>query len=261
MSLRFRMFAARFLALLPLALGTARCASAPSVVQPMPVASAAHAHPAHRLQDPLATPPAPGISSDDSFPSIAHSRLDNGLELRVVTRKTYPILELRLVLFSGSASDGSTPGVASVGGALLKAGAGKWGAAELTERAESLGSSIDIYTKVDETRISMAVTSADLNAALDLLGAVAQTPRFDSAEFEKLKQRELERCRTKPPRSKPSPRWQRGRLVLRPRPQPLARRTSHLQSNTDGRGWTLFSATGRELSHFRDSFYSPRAPS
>jgi len=130
------------------------------------------------------------------FPAISHSRLDNGLELRVLTRKTYPIIELRLVLFSGVASDGAEPGVAAVAGELLKAGgAGKWNSAELAERAESLGASLDVVTDRDSTRITMAVTTADLDAALDLIGAVAQQPRFAPVEFDKLKQRELERVR------------------------------------------------------------------
>jgi zinc protease len=146
--------------------------------------------------DPLASPPPPGIASDMKFPTIVHSRLDNGLELRVVPRKNYPIIELRLVLFSGIASDGAEPGVAAVAGELLKAGgAGKWNAADLAERAESLGASLDVLTDRDATRITMAVTTADLDAALDLIGAVAQQPRFAPVEFAKLKQRELERVR------------------------------------------------------------------
>ncbi len=146
--------------------------------------------------DPLSIPPPAGVAADKPFPSISHSRLDNGLELRVVPRKNYPIIELRLVIFSGVASDGSEPGVASVAGELLKAGgAGPWNAAELAERAESLGASLNVSTERDATRISIAVTTADLDAALDLLGAVAQKPRFQPVEFDKLKQRELERVR------------------------------------------------------------------
>ncbi len=154
---------------------------------PAPVAAAG---------DPLSTPPPAGVAVDKPFPSISHSRLDNGLELRIVPRKNYPIIELRLVIFSGVASDGAEPGVASVAGELLKAGgAGRWNAADLVERAESLGASLNVSTERDATRLSIAVTTADLDAALDLLGAVAQEPRFQPAEFDKLKQRELERVR------------------------------------------------------------------
>jgi zinc protease len=185
----------RFIALGALTLAAIGCASTPPAAAPPVVAAAAPAAPAPPA-DPLADPPPAGIASDMKFPSIVHSRLDNGLELRVVTRKNYPIIELRLVLFSGIASDGAEPGVAAVAGELLKAGgAGKWNAADLAERAESLGASLDVLTDRDATRISMAVTTADLDAALDLIGAVAQQPRFAPVEFDKLKQRELERVR------------------------------------------------------------------
>jgi len=196
LSLSFRSVT-RQVSLGALFVAAAACASPPPPAQ-APVAKVAPpvAPPAAPPADPLATPPPAGVAADKPFPSISHSKLDNGLELRVVTRKNYPIIELRLVLFSGVASDGAEPGVASIAGELLKAGgAGQWNAADLAERAESLGASLSVSTERDSTRISIAVTTADLDAALDLLGAVAQKPRFAPVEFDKLKQRELERVR------------------------------------------------------------------
>ena len=185
----------RFIVLSAMTLAAAGCASTPPAAAPPTVAPAPATAPPPP-SDPLATPPPAGIAADMKFPPIVHSRLENGLELRVVTRKNYPIIELRLVLFSGIASDGAQPGVAAVAGELLKAGgAGRWNAADLAERAESLGASLDVVTDRDATRITMAVTTADLDAALDLIGAVAQQPRFAPVEFDKLKQRELERVR------------------------------------------------------------------
>ncbi|HYQ00163.1 MAG TPA: pitrilysin family protein [Polyangiaceae bacterium] len=187
----------RFIALTTLTLAAIGCASTQPAAAPPAVTTPAPAPPPPAPPvDPLASPPPAGIAADMKFPTISHSRLDNGLELRVVTRKTYPIIELRLVLGSGIASDGSEPGVAAVAGELLKAGgAGKWNTAQLAERAESLGASLDVVTDRDSTRITMAVTTADLDAALELIGAVAQQPRFAPIEFDKLKQRELERVR------------------------------------------------------------------
>lgn len=175
----------------------ASCASPPPPAKP-PAAAAPPppAPPPAPPADPLATPPAPGITQDKPFPAINHARLDNGLDLRVVSRKNYPIIELRLVLFSGIASDGAEPGVAAVAGELMKAGgAGPWNAAELAEKAEALGANLEVVTERDSTRITIGVTTGDFDAALDLLGAVAQKPRFAPVEFDKLKQRELERVR------------------------------------------------------------------
>jgi len=203
---------ASLVASFPLLLAAAGCAAPPPPPKAAPVvAQAPPTKPASPPLDPLATPPAPGVAPDSPFPNIAHSRLDNGLELRVVTRKTYPIIELRLVLFSGVASDGKEPGVAAIAGELLKAGgAGQWNAAELAERAESLGADLDVHTDRDSTRITLSVTTGDFDAALDLLGAVAQKPRFAPVEFDKLKQRELERVRNS---AKSSAGWA-GSMVL-----------------------------------------------
>lgn len=161
--------------------------------------------------DPLASPPPATAAPDVPFPAINHDKLDNGLELRVVSRTNYPIIELRLVLFSGTASDDKEPGVAGLTGEFLKAGgAGRWDGKQLVERAESLGSRLEIETGRDSTQISMAITTSDFDAALDLLGAVVQNPRFSPNEFEKLKQRELDRVKSA---AKASASWA-GSMVL-----------------------------------------------
>src|SRR4051794_21897123 len=131
----------------------ASCAAPPPPAK-APVANAAPPAPAPPAPaaDPLASPPPASAAADKPFPTITHARLDNGLEVRVVTRKNYPIIELRLVVFSGVASDGAEPGVAAIAGELLKAGgAGPWTTAELAERAESLGASVEVSTGRDST--------------------------------------------------------------------------------------------------------------
>lgn len=198
-----------------LSAGAFSCAARPAQAKAPVVATASRStpNPAKALSDPVVAPPPDTTTPDVPFPSISHAKLDNGLELRVVTRKTYPIIELRLVLFSGSASDGTQPGVASFTGESLKAGgAGEWSAAQLAERAESLGSSVEIETGRDSTQISMAVTTGDFDVALDLLGAVAQHPRFAVNEFEKLKQRELENVKNE---AKSSPGWAASMVMYR----------------------------------------------
>ena len=168
-------------------------APAPSPVAPKPAPTTQPAPlPA---KDPLADPPASGVTPSASFPNIARRTLPNGLEIAVVSRKTLPIIELRLLFHSGTSSDGAKPGVAEVAGELTKAGgAGRWNAQALLERAESLGADLNVSTDRDSTRISLGVTSGDLDPALDILSAVAMKPRFDATEFGKLRTREVERA-------------------------------------------------------------------
>jgi zinc protease len=139
-------------------------------------------------------PPPPGLSPDWSFPSIKTKALPNGLPVHVVERRALPIVDVRLVLLSGSATDGDRPGLAVLAGELLKAGgAGKWNSRALLDHAESLGSSLSVTTDRDATTISMAVTRDLLDDALEVIAAVATQPRFDTTEFTKLKRREMDR--------------------------------------------------------------------
>jgi zinc protease len=167
-------------------------APAPAPQAPKPVASSAPVAPP-APKDPLAEPPPSGITPSASFPSIARRTLSNGLELAVISRKSLPIVELRLLFRSGTSSDGAKAGLAGVAGELTKAGgAGPWNAQQLLERAESLGADLNVLTDRDSTRISLGVTTADVAPALDIISAVATKPRFDPTEFNKLRTREAE---------------------------------------------------------------------
>jgi predicted Zn-dependent peptidase len=192
----------RLVSLPPLVLFTASallaCGSAPppEPAAPKPITSAAPVTPPPPpAKDPLAEPPASGVTPNASFPAIARRTLPSGLEIAVVSRKTLPIVELRLLFRSGTASDGSHPGLAEVAGELTKAGgAGPWSAEALLDHAESLGADLNVMTDRDSTRVSIAVTTGDLDPALDILAAVAMKPRFDPKEFGKLRTREVERA-------------------------------------------------------------------
>jgi len=186
----------RLVSLLPLLALACGAAPAAPPVQPKPVASVAPpAPPPPPAKDPLSEPPASGITPNASFPTIARRTLASGLEIAVVSRKTLPIVELRLLFHSGIASDGSKPGLANVAGELTKAGgAGPWNAEALLEHAESLGADLGVLTDRDSTRVSLGVTTGDLDPALDILAAVAMKPRFDAKEFGKLRTREVERA-------------------------------------------------------------------
>jgi zinc protease len=131
------------------------------------------------------------------FPNVVSSSLKNGLALDVVERSSMPIVHLSLVVATGHARDENHPGVARVTAQLLESGgAGRWSSEKLREAVDGLGSSLDISSSRDTMRWSLAVTSDKLREALAILAALAENPRFDRAEFVKLKARELERVRS-----------------------------------------------------------------
>jgi zinc protease len=182
----------------------------PPKAAPPPAATVA---PPATAADPLSEAPTSVIRPSTPFPAITHRSLPGGLELAIVPRRGFPVIELRLLVFSGQATDGKLPGVATITGKLLKdGGAGPWSSRELAERTEALGARLSIGTDRDATRIGLGVTTGELDQALEILAAVAEKPRFAPAEFEKLKQREIDRVKD---RARTSPGWLASMVLYR----------------------------------------------
>jgi zinc protease len=193
------------------ALGCASPAPLPPAKAAPPAPAAAT--PAASAPDPLSEAPTSPVRPSTPFPAITHRTLPGGLELAIVPRRGFPVIELRLLVFSGQATDGKLPGVSSITGRLLKdGGAGPWSSRELAERTEALGARLSIGTDRDSTRIGLGVTAGELDQALEILAAVAQKPRFSPAEFEKLKQREIDRVKD---RARTSPGWLASMVLYR----------------------------------------------
>jgi zinc protease len=150
------------------------------------------------VQEPSVAPPQPSyISPPRPFPKIETISLENGLQIDVIERHALPVVALELVVYSGFASEGNRAGAAKITPEWLEAGgAGRWNSQQLRESVDDLGASLEISVNRDSARWSLAVTSDRISPALDILGALVQSPHFDRAEFEKLRQRELERVRS-----------------------------------------------------------------
>lgn len=177
------------------------------------------ARPENRAEPPVApVPPSPleppprGEAPGASFLVVQHRRLGNGLPVHVIERHTHPLVELRLVIRSGSATDEGKPGLARLSSEMLKAGgAGSLGPLELLERVESLGTDLEIGTGLDATVLRMNVTSPLLDAALEVLSSVVLSPRFEAQEFALLRDREIERVKSA---ARGDPDWAASRVLF-----------------------------------------------
>jgi zinc protease len=139
------------------------------------------------------TPPKEGAARDFSLPPAAWGKLANGLEFATIVSPALPIVQIRVVVSTGSSSDGDKPGLARVTGDLLKdGGAGGLPSREVIARVESLGATLDISTSLDRTTLSIAVTKDQFAEALELVAAVAEKPAMSPTEFGKLKKRAID---------------------------------------------------------------------
>ncbi len=146
--------------------------------------------------------PLPGPRRDYHFPRFVRKRLENGLELIVAPVTKLPLVTVSVVVDAGAVCDSpGQEGVARLAAKLLLEGTDKYGGAELTERFEQLGASIDAEADWDEAVVSMTVMSDRLPAAFALLGEVLRAPAFPQREVDRLKaerQAELLQLRAEP---------------------------------------------------------------
>jgi len=108
-------------------------------------------------QQPRKSPrPAPGPRRDYHFPRFVRRRLENGLELIVAPVTKLPLVTVAVVIDAGAVCDSAgREGVARLGAKLMLEGTDKYDGAELTERFERLGASIDAEADWDEAALTM----------------------------------------------------------------------------------------------------------
>ncbi len=133
----------------------------------------------------------PGSTGAMSFapPAIQTATLDNGLRIYLVEKHELPLVEIRLNVMRGWASDpADKPGTAALTANLLDEGAGGLDALEISETAESLGAQLKTGSFFDGSYVSLNVLKNQVVPGLDLMSKVALEPTFPEAEFERIRQ-------------------------------------------------------------------------
>jgi zinc protease len=132
--------------------------------------------------------PVPGPTRDYHFPKFERASLANGLRLIVAPINRLPIATMLAVVDGGALWDkDGREGTASLAAKLLLEGAGNLDGADLTDRFEQLGASIESGADWDASVVSMTVTSHKLDKAAELFASVLQQPLFRPREIERLK--------------------------------------------------------------------------
>ena len=123
-------------------------------------------------------------------PKIQSWETANGARVLFVPAPELPMVDVRMVFDAGSARDGDKPGLAQLTAALLRQGAGDWDADQLAERTEGVGASFGTGSARDmawATVRSLTEPKA-LNTALETLTAVVTSPRFEEADFNRVRE-------------------------------------------------------------------------
>ena len=134
---------------------------------------------------PPALPPSPTLV----LPTVAASRLPNGLALQVVSQREVPLVQVVLTIAGGARLDGAEPGLASFTARMLTESAGGRDATALQGELAFLGATLTSSSGWENFTVSLNVPRRSLGAALDLMADVVQRPAFTSSDVRR--QRDL----------------------------------------------------------------------
>jgi predicted Zn-dependent peptidase len=125
----------------------------------------------------------------------AHQRfvLPNGLTIILVPKKDVPLIAFSGFVRGGALADpADKSGVGSLVAGLLDRGAGKRSAFEFADAVEGVGGSFNAAAGAESISVSGQFLSRDRALMIELLADALMRPRFDTEEFTKFRDREIE---------------------------------------------------------------------
>lgn len=176
---------------LPLAaLAFAACVARPAP-QPAPTASPAAPTAAASAFD-RSGPPTLAPPPSVTVPPVVTRELANGLKLLIVEHHELPVVDIILLVNTGSEADpASHAGLATMTAAMLDEGTTTRSALEISDQAAFLGLNLGTGAGWDATRLFMHTPTRQLDSALALLADITVNPSFPVKELDRLKEERL----------------------------------------------------------------------
>lgn len=133
-----------------------------------------------------ATPPLPGSAPELSLPDPVRRTLSNGLEVILVEQHELPVVDLRLVLRAGAATDAPVEaGRSTLLADMLDEGTTTRTSLQIAEELEYLGAELATDAGWDASYANLHVLERRLDAALELMADVVLHPTFSDEELER----------------------------------------------------------------------------
>lgn len=120
-----------------------------------------------------------------TFPEFKEVTLENGLKVFLLQSDKQPTVTFRVVVRSGTASDGKEPGLAAMVAALLNKGTAKFSAEEFATRADRLGISVEATASDDAIYVTATGLSKYAPQVLEFLAEAVLKPKFATEHLEK----------------------------------------------------------------------------
>lgn len=135
---------------------------------------------------PLGAPPAV------KFPEVQEFVLSNGLKVLLAQRSGVPVINMRMLMDAGYASDQFTkPGLTTLTMNMLNEGTKTRSSLVISDELANLGASISTYANLDNSIVSMNALKSNFNKSLDVYADILLNPVFPQKDFDRLKKEQL----------------------------------------------------------------------
>ncbi|HLY15906.1 MAG TPA: pitrilysin family protein [Bryobacteraceae bacterium] len=136
--------------------------------------------------------PATGTPPELKLPTLERATLSNGLHVILAQRHEIPVVDFRLQIDAGYASDQfASPGTAALATSLLDGGTPKRTALQISEEAASLGAQLQAGSGLDTSTVSLSALKANLDPSLDLYADVILHPSFPETDFRRQQKQQI----------------------------------------------------------------------
>jgi zinc protease len=136
--------------------------------------------------------PKPGPTRSYRFPGFKDETLPTGIRLITAPVVKLPLVTVLVLVDAGSTSEPrGKEGIAALTAATLLEGTKRYNGAELAEKFEQMGTSLESGADWDSAFLKITVLSDKLDEAARLLGEVISDPIFPEREVERLKAERL----------------------------------------------------------------------
>ena len=126
------------------------------------------------------------------LPSIQRAALSNGLTIMLVEHHELPVVQMQLVMRSGSSLDpAGKSGVALLTAQMADEGTARRDALKISDDLDFIGANLSIGSSDDATFASLLTIKEHLAAALDVYADVIQNASFPAAEWDRIKKSHL----------------------------------------------------------------------
>lgn len=183
-------------------------------------------------------------------PAVWEAKTSNGIRVLGIQQRELPLISFSIVVKGGQLFDQPAKiGTASLTSRLMMQGTARKTPIELEEAIDELGASIMLYSGVDNTTLTVNCLATKFEPVMALVEEILLEPRWDTKEFDRLKQQNLENIR----RDQATPAAVASRVFRR-----LAYGPDHiLAENSSGSLQTIQAITLDDLKDYYKQFLAP----